>query len=569
MNGRQTVVFLLVGVLLFSALGWVFRLPKACRGVVSCARGGYGCINPYYKNALKLVRRNLRIANPIVVYEDPDAEHLPFYRSIRQVLRGDCLIDAVNAVSSIECWQHGVLLIDEGWTNKLGVCLHVLDQENRWLLCGRTLENGAVAEPSGECLSSPSVVRLFCFAAVCSSVLAVASFLSEVAVTVAVTCISMLCFASMVFGVPMVILKPLSGVCLLMSCIFLRKRLDILPTSCMFFVSVFLFVLGSVFALSHLTGAPNASSVVGGKAFAFLHAQGVPIGFWTERDEYRDMLPHYPPGMSMFVVMAASLFGVDKIWMLQAVGPFSLALLFLNLAFGWRFAIGRLLSLAVCLVPVSRIIVSGMYSECFVAMCLVAGIKLMSKRYFFYGAFVAGFAAWYKLEGFAFAVFIVLEVCILFRVRLLKSICLIMASALPALFWFLFLRCYEIGVSNFSFSNFSFSNFSCAFLDVVRVLYSDDVSLIVILFVVCGVAYERLRDDCFWMFFTLVLAYVFAFVTFFVFVYACFSGCDMMWHISTSVSRIFWVGVVSVVAALQIVLDRNENSENSLVSNFA
>lgn len=293
-----------------------------------------------------------------------------------------------------------------------------------------------------------------------------------------------------------------------------------------------LFILLAPFALAQPLSTPNVASVVAGKAKLFFLQGGVPQGFWSGGAPYSEMLSSYPLGLAMIVLGVNIMAGFPTNWLVQMLPCLILVLLITDIQFRYKCWTDRGMILIVSLLPVTRWLSGGLYSEQLVAGCVLCGLKLLGARKTIVGALVMGSSAWFKLEG---ALVGGLLLCVRWLTDHCKDKFLVLIQFLvllvPTVAWWCYLRCNQASVLDVDFRRVGFFAICRSLWEMVRMFDFALVSLISIPLLRSEHAHRK-------------LLYLFATGVWFVgyaVVYTAFPESELKWHIGTSLPRQLWL----------------------------
>lgn len=162
-------------------------------------------------------------------------------------------------------------------------------------------------------------------------------------------------------------------------------------------LALVVFVILAAVALSHPLLVPNGLGVYGGKAKVLL-AGSVPDGFWSGLG-FAWLQPFYPPGLTALMTAAFAFAGGCGDRYVQLLGPFFMALLFLELNGRSCRPMNLVLSLLFVLNPIAVDLATGLYAEPFAALSLVIGWRLVWRGRSTLGWGILGLAGLFRLEG--------------------------------------------------------------------------------------------------------------------------------------------------------------------------
>ena len=337
-----------------------------------------------------------------------------------------------------------------------------------------------------------------------------------------------------------------------------------------FCLTALLFVILSFLSLSHPFLSPNGLAVVGGRAKLWHLAGGFPDGYF-ETDVWRFQEPAYPPGPAALALSCFAFAGGSGEWLTQLAGCAATALLFALIASGFdgppsRRLAGALWALALFLHPVSLKMGSQLYPEPLAALCVAAGLLRIagnSRRDDFLGWLLLGASAWFKTEGFVFAI---AGWCAFGSGIRRKAVFPLVVGLAPAIAWHVGVRLAGGGFNDVAplwrpdcakgFAALA-KAFRLAFAEPWRYGFAHPVAIAAAGWSAAarlsrkqnGATACGIRNDPFPVLIR-TLAFCFLCMAAFAWLLACSRAPDFDWHVSTSLPRLLWTPAVAIIILL-------------------
>lgn len=296
-------------------------------------------------------------------------------------------------------------------------------------------------------------------------------------------------------------------------------------------------MLMSCFALSHFLTTPNIASVVGGKARWLVQNGGFTSAFWGGAGCIADMLPAYPPCLSMLIVGINLMSGSSDVWMERLIGVFPLPLLYLSCCKAApRSIMARIFAIVFLFSPIGITVFSSLYPDGLMLAFHVAGILRISKKskdvlgWFFLGA-----SSWVKNEGVVFAFIIMILFVGVYRRFYVPYV---MAMLIIPVVWFCLSRGLGATLPDYSLANFSINR---ALLGCIVILKKCPSIILYSMGVIVSINYYFAKNKvlCLLQKGLYVSAFLIAIVIFSS-IYALGFPDRMEWQVATSAPRLFW-----------------------------
>ena len=532
--------------LLFEAQGIFSRLPGEVGKMVDCARGYPVFSNAYFLGAYALSSA-LPSEESLYVYQSQMDSLWSVEKSIRQVVSWNRMMSRTEFGNGPDKMEHAHLLIEKSFICELSEEMlsgYAARTENGpWVLlsrrnydenrCSRHIQQKGCF-PWGEAWC----VFLFLGASLAVAVLlGVDTLLLAwfVYSFVVFGLLSIGCVSPVVQQVILISVVSLSVLLLIIRSLRVRRRVGVRVFDVV--AVVLLFALVSCFALSHFLATPNVAGVVGGKAKWLVLNGGFSPEFWEGKGCAGDMLPAYPPCLSMLIAGVNMMAGTSGIWLEQLIGVFPFVLLYLLCCEAFpSFVQGRALLLVLLLSRTGRLVFATLYPDGLMLAFLAAGVIRLSKsQNDLLGWFFLGAGGWVKSEGVIFAFLIMLSVLVRDYGRLRLSY-VILLLIIP-LGWFSLSRSFGATLPDYSLACFSIDNVWRAGINIFRQCWSDVLWLVVVI-VVCLFYNLGNQDWLLRVFFD--IGWLIVFILVFSIVYAFGDSGRMIWHIATSAPRLIW-----------------------------
>ena len=488
--------------------------------------------------------RYVPVESALFVYQPTDVRASSSQKSLRQLVVFDRLTS--RTVFGVECDENcDYYLIEEAYDSAFFRDLppsfvHSI-RKSPWVLYSRH-PIGAVAGDSevarwtlgrGFLIVIAFIVSLF--------VMAFIKGTPRVLLSLSLVSIGMfVCFLS-----THVLMRMLVFVVCLATLNLVRRKKEVLGSSDLpdvlsVVVALILMISYCLASLERVLAVPNVASVVGGKAKLIYECGAIPAFFWQSQGCSADMLPWYPPGLSMLVLFLNVLIGSSYSWSVQLLTPAFFVLVAIELLSLTHDKCVRLLMILMLATSTARWVSVGLYSEYVVLLCVMVGLKLLrhqsTRRW---GALFLGLASWYKLEGLAFALVAygwTLRACEGIKKAILEIGLLLM----PFCLWLVLL--YANGASHLfdvTVTPLSVGLYVQSLEAVAQFVFSDCK---IILYLGLAYAMWKLMNGQFhiWAVVLTVLSFFLLFLLSGV-VYATDESAVMQWHIETSMPRMFWL----------------------------
>lgn len=563
---RLVFVTLLLGIVISTLVDHARAVPVAIRRTseIVCDERLFG--NEFLGGAYELVNDYVPASQQLFVFEPDSLGLATSRRSLRQVVGWNRMPCGAKFGSVVEESFRGYVLIEKTYaelTESLrSKGFELVASSGPWLLYspfGHMVEKGQ----SEKCFVNASI-ELLALVAFVIMLLVVYRLGGILCCMLLMVALSLLTFLSVVVGC----LEYVTTIFLLMFAAVLVVALHSRPIKKMqewtlidgclvLLVAVILFA----YSLSQYLPTPNGASVIGGKAKLITLIGRFPDLFWTEKSDFEDMMPWYPPGLAMIVLAFDKIMDMPLCWALQASGVAIIIIIMREVLRCVTVPICRLAVLAFFLLPVTRQVSASYYSEGFEVLCLMAGMQRLSVNpYSAFGALLAGLAGWFKVEGALFAI-VTVALFAPFHISW-KDIRFWRSEAfavLPILLWLMFLGVMRCPMRSVCEMPRAWGGIGESVLCMLKVLLSYDIfpMAIILTFVIflhsenCRVRYKdigvRWGVITFLLFATLVV------------IYAISSPVGVAWHVRTSLPRLVWVWALIMIVRVSVPMTKTIN----------
>lgn len=315
-----------------------------------------------------------------------------------------------------------------------------------------------------------------------------------------------------------------------------------------FFIAAFALV--AAFAtLSHTFSAPNGFATNGGRAKVWLLSGGLEKSFFTD-SAAGFFQSFYPPGVALLTEGVWMLSGGIGEWITQLIGTIPFVATFAVVLAGCRTRLGKWTALILFSSPIPWKMATLFYSEGWLLLFLVVGIREISAENRVPGWGIVGAAGVFKSEGILLSFSLLASAAFFGKIRLRDFLPFTCGVSFPFA-WFAFVFCMGDDFSGYSMS-FNAGNATKAVTEMARLAFWEPWQYGWSAF---------FPFFCFWQkrhhgeksrlhrFFAPSAVFLATSLLLFPVIYAFSSPYDIDWQIRTSLPRLMWGGAVVSLSA--------------------